>query len=80
MRPFGCDMAYVDAQVNYLIMDELMYVWKELDLDKDIKLVYSTPTKYYTALKKDNAGAIIEKGGWPVRKDDSFPIAQRSNG
>ena len=80
MRPFGCDMAYVDAQVNYLIMDELLYVWEELGLNKDIKLVYSTPTKYYTALKKDNSGAMIEKGGWPVRKDDSFPVSLKANG
>jgi hypothetical protein len=21
MKPFGCDMAYVDAEMNYLIMD-----------------------------------------------------------
>jgi hypothetical protein len=23
-RPFGCDMAFVDAQMNYVIMDELI--------------------------------------------------------
>jgi hypothetical protein len=33
MQPFGCDMAYMDASVNYLIIDELMYVWQELGLD-----------------------------------------------
>jgi len=32
MRPFGCDMAYVDAKINYRIMDELMRIWDELEL------------------------------------------------
>lgn len=73
MQPFGCDMAYVDASVNYLIMDELMYVWEELGLSEDIKLVYSTPTQFYADLRKDNA-YIAENGGWPVRKDDLFPM------
>jgi hypothetical protein len=33
MRPFGCDMAYVDASVNYIITDELIKVWNELGFD-----------------------------------------------
>jgi hypothetical protein len=78
MQPFGCDMAYMDASVNYLIMDELLYVWEELGIDEDIKLVYSTPTKFYDELKKDNR-YIKENGGWPVRKDDLFPVEDPEN-
>jgi len=33
MRPFGCDMAFVDASVNYRIMDELIKVWHEYGFD-----------------------------------------------
>lgn len=79
MKPFGCDMAYVDSEVNYLIMDELLYVWDQLGLNKDINLVYSTPTKYYDAIKRDNALNLAGKGGWPVRKDDTFPYELKSS-
>lgn len=63
MQPFGCDMAYMDASVNYLILDELMYVWQELGLANDIQLVYSTPTQFHDDLRKDNQH-ISEDGGW----------------
>lgn len=81
MRPFGCDMAYVDASVNYVIMDELVRVWKELGYDKDIVIEYSTPTRFYERVKIENEmnkTNIVEPGGWPVRRDDTFPYAAAS--
>ena len=45
-KTFGCDMSYVDAKVNYKIMDKLFEVWDELGLNEDIQLIWSTPTKY----------------------------------
>lgn len=81
MRPFGCDMAYADATTNYLITDELIKVWNELGFDKDIKIEYSTPTRFYEELKKENeqnSTNIVEKGGWPLRKDDTFPYGAQS--
>jgi len=45
-RPFGCDMAFVDAKINYKIMDELFRWWKKLGLDKDMEIRYSTPTRF----------------------------------
>jgi hypothetical protein len=44
MRPFGCDMAYVDAEMNYIITDQLFSVWNELGFNDDIEIKYSTPT------------------------------------
>jgi hypothetical protein len=84
MRPFGCDMAYVDASVNYIITDELINVWKELGFDQDIKIEYSTPTRFYEEVKKENENNstnLFEQGGWPLRKDDTFPFsASTKNG
>jgi hypothetical protein len=40
-------MAFVDAKVNYKIMDKLLEVWKELGFDKDVEIKYSTPTIFY---------------------------------
>lgn len=81
MRPFGCDMAYVDARVNYVIMDELVRVWKELGYDNDIDIEYSTPTRFYQHVKTENEllkKNIMDGDGWPVRRDDTFPYAAPS--
>lgn len=88
-QPFGCDMAYVDAKLNYKIMDKLIAMWKELGFDKDVEIKYSSPTIYYQAVQQQNklylAEAAANKNqtsnetnnstdnGWTVRKDDTFP-------
>lgn len=54
MRPFGCDMAYVDAEMNYIITDQLFEMWNELGYNDDIEIRYSTPTKYLESIKEVN--------------------------
>jgi hypothetical protein len=49
-QPFGCDMSFIDAKVNYKIMDKLIAMWKELGFDKDVEIKYSTPTYFYQGL------------------------------
>lgn len=49
-QPFGCDMAFVDAQVNYAIMDKLLERWAALGYDSDIEIKYSNPTIFYQNL------------------------------
>jgi len=39
-------MAYVDAEMNYIITDQLISTWKELGYNDDIEIKYSTPTTY----------------------------------
>ena len=71
-RPFGCDMAFVDATVNYKIMDRLLEVWDELGYSKEIEIRYSTPTQYLKeVIKASNKTDVM----WPIRKDDTFPYA-----
>ena len=53
-QPFGCDMAFVDAKINYKIMDKLMVLWKELGFDKDVEIKYSTPTIFYQHMQTQN--------------------------
>lgn len=86
-QPFGCDMAFVDAKVNYKIMDKLLEVWKQLGFDKDVEIKYSTPTIFYQSLAQQNAlfASLAEKNqtanetsnntseGWSIRRDDTFP-------
>jgi hypothetical protein len=49
-QPFGCDMAFVDARVNYKIMDKLIEMWSELGFDKDVEIKYSNPTNFYNSV------------------------------
>lgn len=53
-RPFGCDMSYVDAEMNYIITDQLISTWKELGYNDDIEIKYSTPTSYLASMKAVN--------------------------
>jgi len=79
-RPFGCDMAFVDAKVNYKIMDTLFEVWDELGFNEDIQLKWSTPTKYLQFMRDVNDDYRRYGGpnqGWHVRRDDMFPYAER---
>ena len=61
-------MAYVDAKMNYVVTDQLIKRWTELGFDKDIKIKYSNPTKFYRALKKENQAKEVKKGGYSVNK------------
>jgi hypothetical protein len=88
-QPFGCDMAFVDAKVNYKIMDRLVEVWKELGFDKDVDIKYSTPTIFYQNVAQQNEQFALARNatknetsseskgesreGWTVRRDDTFP-------
>lgn len=77
-RLFGCDMSFVDAKLNYKIMDELFSTWKDLGLDADMELRWSTPSKYLAAIQEVNDDWEEDKTqeGWPIRRDDSFPYSQ----
>jgi hypothetical protein len=75
-RPFGCDFAYVDADVNYAIIKHLFQVWDELGFNNDIQLLWSTPTKFMQYMKEVNDDWTKEGDkAWPIRRDDSFPYA-----
>jgi hypothetical protein len=80
-RPFGCDMAFVDAKVNYKIMDELFRWWKKLGLDTDMELRWSTPTRFAKEMAQinKNLNASDPSAGWPIRRDDSYPYSQGRN-
>ena len=77
-RLFGCDMSFVDAKLNYKIMDTLFEVWEELGLNEDMELRWSTPTKYLQAMQEvnDDWEEDDKEEGWPIRHDDSFPYSQ----
>ena len=72
-------MAYVDAKMNYVVTDQLIKRWTELGFDKDIKIKYSNPTKFYRALKKENQAKEVKKGGYSVNKQDSFPLVSKES-
>jgi len=76
-RPFGCDMAFVDAKVNYKIMDELFKMWEKLGLNKDMELRWSTPTRFAKEMQNVNANLnhTDKHAGWPIRRDDSYPYS-----
>jgi hypothetical protein len=53
-RNFGCDYSFVDASINYRVIDKLIELWEEFGFDKDIELKMSTPTRYLKQLKDVN--------------------------
>ena len=81
-KPFGCDMAYVDADLNYKIMDRLFEVWDELGYNQDIELQWGTPTRYLQKMYRENQ-KLMQKNdsssAWPIRRDDTLPVAQNYN-
>jgi hypothetical protein len=72
-------MAYVDAKINYLVTDQLIKRWQELGFEDDIHIKYSSPTKFYRALKKENQAKHVKNGGYSVLKEDSFPLANQNS-
>jgi len=53
-NPFGCDFAFVDASLNYKVIETLMKTWNELGFNSDIELVMSTPSRYLRAMQELN--------------------------
>ena len=80
-RLFGCDMAFVDAKINYKIMDKLIETWDSLGFNEDIEIRYSTPSRYLSAISKINKNEFKNETevNFPVRHDDTFPYAQNPN-
>jgi hypothetical protein len=54
-------MAFVDARVNYKIMDKLLERWSELGFDKDVDIKYSSPTIFYQNLVEQNEELVKMK-------------------
>jgi len=78
-RPFGCDMAFIEAKINYKIADNLIATWNRLGFNETVELLYSTPTKYIKEIAKENKKWNTTSEAWPVRRDDTFPYAQNPN-
>lgn len=47
-------MAYVNAELNYKIMDDLIQTWNKKGFGKNIQIMYSTPSKYLEAMQEIN--------------------------
>jgi len=57
--PFGCDFAFVDAKVNYQVIQNLTKTWNDLGFGDDIELVMSTPTRYLQVMKELNKEMVV---------------------
>jgi len=76
-RPFGCDMAFIEASINYRIVDSLIATWNRLGFNETIELMYSTPTRYISEIKNVNNNEWKNTTkSWSIRRDDTFPYAQ----
>ena len=67
--PWGDDFTFGNAHLTYAPLDALIRYFNE-HYD-DVTLMYSTPTQYIEAIKK-------EKIEWPVKYDDMFPYADKA--
>ncbi|KAK5583774.1 hypothetical protein RB653_005374 [Dictyostelium firmibasis] len=66
--PFGCDFAYINAQMYYKNIDKLIYHINANPDKYGLNLLYSTPSIYIDAV---NSAGIT----WEVKTDDLFPYA-----
>lgn len=66
--PWGDDFAYSNAHLTFGPLDALIPYFNEHY--EDITLMYSTPSQYIEAIKKESID-------WPVRYDDMFPYADK---
>ncbi|KAN0028185.1 hypothetical protein ACTFIV_010018 [Dictyostelium citrinum] len=66
--PFGCDFAYLNAQMYYKNIDKLIYHINSNPDKYGLNLLYSTPSIYIDAV---NAANVV----WDVKTDDLFPYA-----
>jgi lysosomal alpha-mannosidase len=72
MVTFGCDFAYMNANVNFKNMDKLM---KYINANKEtygLNVKYSTPIEYVRAV---HAFSEREKVSFELKTDDFFPYA-----
>lgn len=67
--PWGDDFTYGNARLTYAPLDALIPYFNE-HYD-DMTLMYSTPTQFMEAIKKEN---IV----WPVKYGDMLPYADRA--
>ena len=76
-RPFGCDMAFIEASLNYKIIEGVIKTWNRLGFNETMELVQSTPTRYIKEIANINNNEFNKTNdSWTVRKDDMFPYAQ----
>ena len=73
MMLYGCDFTFNNAShVNYKNIEKIMKYFVESEKFPDMKLVYSTPSKYFKAISE----AYNE---WPTYKNqDFFPYAAQN--
>jgi hypothetical protein len=65
----GCDFKYQNARIQYKNLDKMIeYINSNPEKYSGMKLKYSTPGRYFEAVKKYPID-------WPVKRDDFFPIA-----
>jgi hypothetical protein len=50
---YGCDFSFTQADMNYFLFDKVMENWNTAN--PDVKMFYSTPSRYIDELKKINA-------------------------
>ena len=65
--PWGCDFTFAAAGLNYDQMDKLIQYVNKYNTN-NITLMYSTPSQYIDAVKKENIK-------WPTKYDDGFPYS-----
>ena len=70
MLPWGCDFAWSNARLNYDQMDKIIAFVNRYNT-KNITFMYSTPSQYLDALKKDDYT-------WATKYDDGFPYSDHN--
>jgi len=60
-------------------LEQIMKLWNEKN--PHVEMIWSHPAKYVAALKDTNKQMMAQKegGGFPIRRDDTFPFAQNTN-
>ena len=70
MIPWGDDFWYSNADLTFRNLENYIKYFNETY--DDITRLYSTPSEYINALKKEDIK-------WPVRYDDMFPYADQTD-
>jgi len=65
---WGGDFYFMDANMNYLMTDELIQYMNEKHGDR-YHIQYATPSDYVRAVKKHN------ETKWPMKYDDMMPYS-----
>jgi hypothetical protein len=66
---FGDDFRWCNAYQYFKSLDKLIFYFNQAY--NDVKLQYSTPSKYIDAISSNGN----EKIAWPTKYDDMFPYA-----